>query len=277
LVVLAAACGTSATPATLSETEHPVVETAPLSATATASNAPADERCASPLRIGVLLDKSGSTRENVVPQMTEGELEDLIRLVNTCAGGEVAVGVLCDVSGDKPFARLYLPARAPAPDEVAPLPVSDPFTEIQRAQAAARAAGLRRKAEKAEAAARGEQIQRFRKEALTLLQAPVSCARTDVLAGANRLLTYLDEPWPAAVAGPVRVGVYVTDGADTARRQTLRDDPDLAATHLLVGGSRDAGVLAPLNPVRFESVEAALRWIRSAAEASFRPELASAR
>ena len=54
--------------------------------------------------------KSGSVHENVVPQMTDGELENLIGLVDTCAGGEVAVGVLCNISGDKPFARLYLSA-----------------------------------------------------------------------------------------------------------------------------------------------------------------------
>lgn len=224
--------------------------------------------CPSPLRVGVLLDKSRSTRENVVPQMTEDELDDLILLVDTCAGGEIAVGTLCNISGDKPFARLFVPARTPGPREEATVRSQDAFSDLRRAEAEAVVTARRHLAEAREAETRTARIARFRQDARGLVLAPVSCTRTDVVSGANRLLTYLGEPLPGdAAVMPVRVGAFVTDGADTVGRQRLRYDADLAAAYLLVGGSPDAGALAPLNPSRFESVGAALRWIRSAATA----------
>ena len=60
------------------------------------------------------------------------------------------------------------------------------------------------------------EIDRFRTEALALVQAPISCSRTDVVSGANRLLTYLAEPVPlgAELDAPRRVAVFVTDAND---------------------------------------------------------------
>jgi hypothetical protein len=230
---------------------------------------PSSTRCPASLRVGVLLDKSGSVHENVVPQLTDGDLDNLISLVDTCAGGEVAVGVLCNVSGDKPFARLYLSAHSLAAPATAPAPSRDPFTDLKLARAAATVAAQRRLAEEREAEVRRVEIERFRTEALALVQAPISCTRTDVVSGANRLLTYLAEPLPVAgnLNPPKRVAVFVTDAKDNVRRQTLRHDPDLDAAYLLVGGSPDAGALTPLNPSRFESMGAALRWMQSAATA----------
>jgi hypothetical protein len=219
-----------------------------------------------PIRLGILLDKSGSIRENVVPGMSLAELEDTIALVNTPAGGEVAVGVLCNVSGDKPFVRLYVPQQAATAHTGSPAGPVDPFTEMQRAQVAAAAAAQQAQTEAGSAALRRTEIDRFRTEALALIEAPASCTRTDVVAGANRLTTYLAEPVVARAGGvdPLRVAVYVTDGKDNVRRQTLRRDSELEAAYLLVGGSEDAGVLSPLNPSRFESMTAALRWVRDA-------------
>lgn len=228
---------------------------------------PTASGCPAPLRLGVLLDKSGSIHQNVVPQLTHDDLDGLIRLVDTCAGGEVAVGVLCNVSGDAPFARLFLAEqKASAPvAERRTADTRDVFTQYRESEAAAEAALLQRQAFEREAKDREAVVVRFRTEAMGLLDVPATCTRTDVIAGANRLLTYLEEPpAPRTVARPTPVGVFISDGADNVRRQVLRTAPDLGALFLLVGGSQDAGVLAPLNPVRFESVNAAIRWLGSA-------------
>jgi len=275
---LCAACFTGSSQRVRAEEESAAVADASspgLAATAGATGplegvpVPDSVRCPAPLRVGVLLDKSGSVHENVVPQMTDGELENLIGLLDTCAGGEVAVGVLCNVSGDKPFARLYLSAPRLTVPTTVPVPSQDPFTDLKRARAAATTAARRRLAEAREAEVRRIEIERFRMEALALVQAPISCSRTDVVSGANRLLTYLAEPLSVAdnLNPPRRVAVFVTDAKDNVRRQTLRYDPDLDAAYLLVGGGPDAGALAPLNPARFESMGAALRWMQSAAAA----------
>lgn len=273
LASLAAACTGEVSPApTVVEAATPAAAATPPDEVESPAPLPRPQGppCPAPLRVGVLLDKSRSVYENVIPQMTPEELEGLIGLVDTCAGGEIAVGVLCNVSGDKPFARLFLADRVSASGAPAKAPTAarDPFTELLLAQAAADAATERSNAEKSDALARAGKVDRFRKEALELVHAPVSCTRTDVIAGANRLLMYLDEPLPPrTVASPTRVAVFITDGKDTVRRQTLRRSSDLDAVFLLVGGSPDAGALTPLNPARFESVTSAFRWLQSASAA----------
>ncbi len=276
LALLAGACTDPVAPAPSAATTvangHTPSATGQTTAATTGTTGAAvrQSACDQAVRIGVLLDKSKSIHENVVPQMAADAIETLIRLIDTCAGGEIAVGVLCNVSGEKPFERLFVPPRKPEPPQ-APIASRDPFTDVLLAQAAARAAVDRRQADERDANARASEVDRFRARALALVQSPVACTRTDVVSGANRLLTYLAEPLvpvpreSAAVAPPLRVGVLITDGQDNVGRQKLHVRPDLDIVFLLVGGSPDAGALAPLEPTRFESIGSALRWVEQAA------------
>jgi hypothetical protein len=226
---------------------------------------PTATTCPAPIRLGVLLDLSKSITANAVPRMTEADLDALIHLVDSCGGGQLAIGALCSVSGDQPFTRLYVPPfrlkPVTAPSANGP---ADPFTRLRLANAQAAAASEQNEVSRAHQAARRDMVEAYRTQATGILAREASCTRTDVVSGANRLLTFLEEPWPdPAVAPRVVAGVYLTDGQDNVARQRLRLPAEEDVLSILVGGSPDAGALAPLRPARFEGLPATIAWLES--------------
>lgn len=207
-----------------------------------------------PLRVVVFVDQTTSMDgARVAPVMAAQFAPVYERLA--ISGGELAVGLVRDDS-DRPFARLFVPAPPDAP------PVRPQPKNVFEAAAA-------RKREDAERA-RYEQVRRAWRNDITARQAvfartvepilsrPADAPSTDIWSALRRADVFLSEP--NAFPRPTKnVVILVSDGVETASRAAA---PRLSAPAqiLLVNGAGEIGKLAPLAPIRFESLDAALRY-----------------
>lgn len=207
-----------------------------------------------PLRVVVFVDQTISMDGARVAPVVAAQFAPVYERL-ALSGGELAVGLVRDDS-DRPFARLFVPAPPDAP------PARPQPKNVFEAAAA-------RKREDAERA-RHEQTRRAWRSDITARQAifartvepilsrPADAPSTDIWSALRRADVFLSEP-NAFGRATRNVVILVSDGVETASRAAA---PRLSAPAqiLLVNGAGEIGKLAPLAPIRFESLDAALRY-----------------
>ena len=219
--------------------------------------APAPEPPAGrPVRVVTFVDKTGSAPAAACPQPDASAFGELIDVIGT-RGGELGVGLIC-ADSNRPLVRLLIPEppARPALAERANNAFDRRRERLANAElAAAHEAALARWRSGVEARVSG-----FRTELAAILSTPVACRRTDIWGALARADLYIAEPDPGWSVAPAQYVVLVTDGIHntTTRPVQLTRNPKL----LLVNGAGSVGVLASLDPGRFESLEAAFRFIR---------------
>jgi len=171
------------------------------------------------------------------------------------AGGELAVGLIRDES-DRPFVRLFVPAPPELP-AVGPVPAN----VFAAAAAKRREETSRTHVEEARRAWREDVAAReasFARSVEPLLARTADAPATDIWSALLRADVFLAEPnaFPQATKNFV---ILVSDGVETVADGAA---PRLSspAQLLLVNGAGGIGKLASLAPVRFESLDAALRY-----------------
>jgi hypothetical protein len=212
------------------------------------------EVCGAPLRVVVQQDKTGSVAENRTPQIHVADLEPLIAQVVRC-GGELALGII-DNQSNSVLARLYVPEPGMPPSR--PEQRGTPFQLVQaRARYESQRTDYDLTAQRHQADAQ-RQAQLFRAEAAELLSVPHDASRTDVWGAVARSGYFLGEPgtWQR---NPRLIAAVVSDVVDNVGRQPVRF-PEGAELYL-INGAPCLGALTDLNPVRFESFDAAVRYI----------------
>jgi len=201
-----------------------------------------------PVRIALLLDQTDSTNWTRTPQLRPDDLDPLIEVIKRC-GGELGLGLIRDQS-NRPLVRLRLERPPEAPMAVNPLRAlkARPAYEQSRAQWLAESA---------------EQIRRFQGAARVLLERPSHARCTDVWGAVLRADLFLAEEDP--VWGPElsRWAVFVTDGQHNCGTAPVAMPS--GARLAVVNGSASLGALSRLNPLRFESPEAAFRFVEASA------------
>ncbi|MGQ9635818.1 MAG: hypothetical protein ACUVXB_16460 [Bryobacteraceae bacterium] len=202
-----------------------------------------------PVRIALLLDQTGSANWTRTPQLRPEDLEPLIELVKRC-GGELGLGLIRDQS-NRSLVRLRLEQPPEPPGAANPL----------RAVKARPAYEKRRRQWEAETA---EQIGRFREAAARLLAQPADARCTDVWGAVLRADLFLAEEDGAWGAELSRWAVLVTDGQHNCGGEPVRMRSQ--ARVAVVNGSASLGSLAALKPARFESPQAAFRYLIASAE-----------
>lgn len=207
-----------------------------------------------PLRVVVFVDQTTSMDgARVAPVMAAQFAPVYERLA--ISGGELAVGLVRDDS-DRPFARLFVPAP---PD--APTARPQPKNMFEAAAARKREDAERARHEQVRRSWRSDATARqavFARTVEPLLARPADAPSTDIWSALRRADVFLSEP--NAFARPTRnVVILVSDGVETTSRAAA---PRLSAPAqiLLVNGAGEIGKLAPLAPIRFESLDAALRY-----------------
>lgn len=207
-------------------------------------------------RIVWLQDKTGSANQTRTPQTSIEQLELLIDYIRPC-GGEIAWGLVNEQSNAS-LHRLRIevpPSGAP----VEPDRNGNPFN-VQRELTAYR----RDKARYDETVRvwREESDRRiaiFKGEAEELLGRPADARATDVFGGIQRASLFLSESDTTWTVPTRKYLILVSDGIDNMRRSYT---PLGENTHfILVNGSASVGSLSSLNPIRFESIEAAIRFV----------------
>jgi hypothetical protein len=189
-----------------------------------------------------------------VPQISAATLAPIFERLQT-SGGELAIGFIRERS-DAALLRLYIPTP-PEP----PLTRSLPKNIFAAASARKREDEERRRYEalrrawRAEASAR---VNAFASAVAPLLARQPDALRTDIRSALVRADLFLAEPTACGRTAKNLV-ILVTDGIDNVNAS---DPPRMKAPAdvLLVNGAGTVAYLAPLHPVRFESLEAALRF-----------------
>jgi hypothetical protein len=224
-----------------------------------------------PLEIATIIDKTGSTGPNKIPDVTEEHLKTIAKALQE-RGGKFRLLALCSDS-DKVLAHLKMPVPATAPAAVSPLPEENTINSIEYAklqedreakvaaydkQKAAfdRATQVQHKANEVEIAI-------FLKAAKSVLAAPPTCKSTDIVGGIKRVDLFLDERQPAGAMPVRKVAFFVTDGEHNTtaamKPPEMKSKPEI----VVVSPGSGAGMLDQLQPTKFESIDAAIEDILS--------------
>lgn len=209
----------------------------------------------SPLRIAFIQDKSLSTGETRTPQLKLEDLDSLLELMGV-TGGELAVGIIHDRS-NLAFARLRIDA---GPEEPAAVVEADNAFERRNQRVAQRK--QKEKFEQKEQAWREEmqtRIGEFQNAVEPILSMPADAKHSPVWDAVKRADLFLSESESDGNPEPHRYAVFITDGIDDVGARPV---PIHSGTRILmVNGAGQLGALAVLKPQRFESIEAAVRYI----------------
>lgn len=208
-----------------------------------------------PVRYVFGCDKSMSINAaRVTPDISADALDPLLGRIKS-TGGEIGIGVISDNS-NRPFVRVSITAQ-PVTPQAAPV-IGNTFkaaeakriADAQRARMAGAVESWKRETDARSAT--------FKRAITPLLQRPADAPATDIRTFIQRADLMLGEPSPFG-RNVVTVIILVTDGKETVSTQPI---PELTASSviILVNGAGSVGALAPLKPVRFESIDAAIRY-----------------
>lgn len=219
--------------------------------------APVDREEQQPiLRVALFIDQSESMDRARVPHVTHESLVPLLGRLQV-SGGELAIGLIRDRS-DAPLARVFVPAPPLAPvfPQTERPNIFEKARERKREDEEQARYDVRLREWKADAAAR---INAFVESTVPLLEAAADAPATDIHSALLRANVFVSEP--NAFGRPVmNVVILLTDGVETVDTET-RAQFSAPAELLVVNGTGTVGNLDTLHPVRFEALDAAIRYV----------------
>ena len=209
------------------------------------------------VRVAVLQDKTRSSPGNRTPQIESADLQALVDVASVC-GGEIGFSII-HPKGVQPLVRIRLDAPP------APLPVRPPSGNSldsrreTRERVEVEAANALHESEWADE--QGSRLGAFEAKVAPLLAFPVDGGRSAIWGAIRAGLAFLNEPVaPGRLQGqPAKFLAVISDGVETAGGRPLEVPADV--TLIIVNGSGDAGDLESLRGTRFESIDAAFRFI----------------
>ena len=231
----------------------------------------ADRNKLTPIQIAAIIDKTGSTEPNKIPNFTEEQLKTIAKGLQE-RGGEFRLLALCSDS-DKVLAHLNIPVPAIAPATVAPLPEENTINSIEYAKLQedreAKVAVYQKqkatfdRANQAQVKVNQVQIAIFLKAAKSVLAAPPTCQSSDIVGGINRVDLFLNERQPAGAIPARKVAFFITDGEHNTTGATKPPEMKSQPEIIVVSPGAGAGMLEQLQPIKFESIDAAIADILS--------------
>jgi hypothetical protein len=222
---------------------------------------------ASPVKVCILQDKSGSAGHTRTEQFTEAHIEPLLSLIRE-SGGEIAIGVIQEES-DRSLTRVRMERTGSAPTVLGKRPDTGNAIKLIQLQKEWDAKKVEWKAkqaahEKALAdhnAAMALRMSGFLRAIRPIIKRPANSPWTDIYGGLNRADLFLAEPDTIWHATPHKYLLIVSDGlhegVDKPPVTVLRSD----ATLILANGAGSQGALEGLDPIRVESIDAAVEFI----------------
>jgi hypothetical protein len=207
-----------------------------------------------PIKIVVFQDKTGSANTTRTEQLTELEFASPISLLR-CAGGELAVGIVDDVSNTS-LARLRI---EPPPTLEVEGQASNVFERAQQDAASQQRLNDYNQAVNKWRAETDKRVGVFLAQISKVLQQRPNAKMTNVWSAVSRADLFLSESdatWPRPTR---RYAIFNSDGVDTARSKPIAIKS--GAQLIVVNGIGSTGVFQSLNPERFESIQAAFQFI----------------
>lgn len=234
-----------------------------------------------PIKVAVAIDLSGSIHSHRIALPQVKHLQPIFEILSK-AGGELAIGLVCDDS-NQPLARVRineppkidLDVIAISSPPEAPDPNINPFDFVELQEAY-----LEELADYQEETAKIGQHLDEHDEALEqhqeqvanalslahkkiepLLSQKADCQKTDLWGAVQRINIFLAEDNSNWSQAPQLYALFVTDGLDTQQNASARIVPQ--ADVLIVNGSGSIGIFSELPHKSFESFFSALSYIRS--------------
>lgn len=207
-----------------------------------------------PLRTALLLDQTGSAETNGVPHLTAADLDPLLDTIERCSG-EIAFGLIRDRS-NIPLLRIALLDPPPARLMLEPLPANP----LEAAEPEARNQAAQSKWESANQTRHQRwtaQVRAFRAQIQPLLDRQDKAGATDIAGALDRVALFLGEDPARWAQRPALWAILLTDGVHTLRTP-VRNPLPLGTRLAVVNCTGSTADLAPLHPLRFESLSAAL-------------------
>jgi hypothetical protein len=201
-------------------------------------------------------DKSRSVKSARIAPIQEQDLMTLINVLRQ-TGGELSFGLIGE-SSDRPLLRLRIPLPPSPPvhhDAQNPFERAEQDPAFQEEMENYNAKRLRWEAEV------NQRIAAFLSAVRPRLQESARDKATDISSALARAELFLNEPdtvWPAETEKHKYI-VLNSDGLDTVKRQPA--EIRSGARLLLINGSGSLGTIASLQPLRFESKQAAFDFI----------------
>lgn len=236
-----------------------------------------------PVKVGAMLDKSGSATWTRVEQPQVQDFQKLLPLLQE-NGGELAVGVICDDS-NRSLVRVRIeppPVLAAGDFNNPQMPVSpedggNAFELQERRQQyrqelaaynerleADRQILENHRQELREWESQSEErIKRFVPQLEPLLERPVDCPGTDIWGAIARTNLFLNENDAVWSRSPRRFAVFITDGIHEAEGKETAIGGGTEV--LLINGSASAGVFKDVKHQAFESVSSAFLYLTETA------------
>jgi hypothetical protein len=214
-----------------------------------------------PVKVAVLADKTASSTENHIEAVAMSHVEALVRLVNKC-GGAIALGLITDRS-DRPLQRYSIeppPTRPMAPPDNIP-----PFEFSERRAHYEDALNRYQQAEASRLEEKAPTRDQFFRAVRSLLERPATAQRTDMAGAVARADVFLSEREVNVQTNGRRVLVIVSDTLDNVHRSL--PVLEAGATIVVATAGTVSRLIADLDPVRFESVQAAVDFTVASAGA----------
>jgi hypothetical protein len=208
-----------------------------------------------PVRVAIIQDKTLSTGETRTPQLKLEDMDPLVELLGQ-TGGELGVGVIHDRS-NLTFARLRIDAAAEEP--VAAVPADNPLERRNQRAAYRKQKETFDKEQQSWQDEMQARIGEFQKLMEPIVAMAADAKHSPVWDAVNRADLFLAESDSGGNAETHRYAVLITDGIDDVGARPV---PVHSGTRILiVNGAAQLGSLAVLKPQRFESIEAAIRYV----------------
>lgn len=207
-----------------------------------------------PIRMVVFQDKTGSSATTRTSQLSEDDFTAPIGLLR-CTGGELAVGIVDDVSNTS-LARLRI---EPPPTLEEEHQASNVFERAQQDAASQQRLSDHNETLNKWRAETDKRVGTFLAQISKVLQQKPNAKKTNVWSAISRADLFLSESDATWRRPTHRYAVFNTDGVDTARSKptTIKSGAQL----IIINGNGSTGIFQSLNPERFESVQAAFQFI----------------
>lgn len=234
-----------------------------------------------PIKVAIAIDLSGSIHSHRIALPQVEHLQPIFELLGE-AGGELAIGLICDDSNqplvrvriDEP-PRIALDAIAISSPPEAPDPNTNPFDfvelhkayleELAKYQEETAEIGRHLDEQKKVVRQHQEHVENVlsiaQKKIEPLLAQEARCQETDLWGAVQRINIFLAEDDSDWSQPPKSYAIFVTDGLDTQQNTTTNIAPQTEI--LVVNGSGSVGIFAAIPHKSFEAFSSALNYVRA--------------
>jgi len=216
-----------------------------------------DDSNLKPIKVVCMIDKTLSSKETRTEPCGQDTFKPLLAALCK-SGGEAAFGIISDTSNST-FLRIRIlpsPPKPQMPEQKDNAFIVARLMEDYRAKKAI----YQNEYQKWQASADAE-VQEFMPKLEELIAQPATYRKTEIYEALRRATLFLTEPDMAFPESLPRHIVFISDCIHDASSAAPMKHLNINAKLVIANGSGSVGSISALNPICFESVSSALRFV----------------